>query len=226
MRLAPPKLLAAFVVLGCLLCASGCVPLPDTQEITPVLAPTRPSLSGIATYGGQPAPGAKITLRIPGWQADPTGMTVAEATTGADGRFAFENPPVGEYSIVGFFADGEQDSGGWPLVIIEEGREIADVTVPLERALALLQPASGAQTASAPTLAWEPFAEALGGYRLLLIDAGTTEMVLDALFAETTVSAPSLTPGRTYTWVVQALGGDNVLLAESASEFTVSGDVP
>jgi hypothetical protein len=153
-------------------------------------------------------------------------MTVAEATTGADGRFVFENPPVGEYSIVGFFADGEQDSGGWPLVIIEEGREIADVTVPLERALALLQPASGAQTGVTPILAWEPFAEAEEGYRVLLIDAGTTEMLLDARLDETTITAPALTPGRMYTWVVQALSGEGILLAEGNGEFAVSDAIP
>jgi hypothetical protein len=165
-------------------------------------------------------PGARVELRPPGWQtlANPV---AAQTTADGDGQFVLENPPVGEFTVVGVFPDGEMDEGGWPQVIIEPDQSITGLAVPMERALPLRAPADGEVVGLTPTLSWEPFAEATR-YRVMVIDAGTTAMVADQTIepAELRLDAPLL-PGASYQWVVNALAADGTLVASGHRTFTV-----
>ena len=118
------------------------------------------------------------------------------------------------------------DEGGWPAVTIEAGQSITDLVVPLERALTLIEPAADGLTNAVPVLRWAPFAEVkpTDGYRVLLIDAGTTELLLDTTLSQTELTAPVLAPGRSYTWVVNAYGANDILLAAGERAFTVASD--
>src|SRR5690606_21212176 len=89
------------------------------------------------------------------------------------------------------------------------------------KAIPPLEPASGAVVESAPVLRWQPLAGALV-YRVMVIDAGTTELLVDEQIDGTvfTVTA-ALTPGHTYQWLAQGLGEAGVLLGEGESTFTV-----
>ncbi len=221
----PDRVTTRTIAFVCLLIFSAllgaCVPVPNQAP-----SATGARLSGVVTYGGQPAAGARVTLRSPGWQADPAGMTVAAATAGPDGIFVMENPPAGDFSVIGVFPDGEEDQGGWPPVTIAPGQSITDLVVPLERALTLVEPAADCLTNAVPVLRWAPFAgvKPTDGYRVLLIDAGTTELLLDQTLSQTELAAPVLSPGRSYTWVVNAYGPNDILLAAGERAFTVASD--
>jgi hypothetical protein len=210
--------LAAVVAL----LAAACAPATPTAE-SEAGADAGGVLAGTVTFGAAPVPGARVELRPPGWQAMPE-VVAAEAVADANGQFVLEHPPVGEFTVVGVFPDGERDEGGWPQVIIAPDQAITGLVVPLERALTLLEPTSGAQVAEAPTLTWQAF-EGAAQYRVMVIDAGTTE-----LLADETVSGPSLTvaaalqPGRTYEWRVNALSLDGTLLASGGRLFTLSAE--
>jgi hypothetical protein len=212
------KLITPTLLLWLSLALAACVPVPE-----PPSAPAGSLISGVVTYGGQPVSGARVALQLPGWQTS-SSAPVAEAIAGADGAYTLTNVPPGDYSLIGHFPDSEVDSGGWPAVTIAAGQTITDAVIPLEHHLKLLEPVLGAQTTATPTLRWEPFAEATGGYRVLLIDAGTTELILNVTLMETNITAPPLTPGRTYTWVVNAYAADNVLLASGEGAFGVAAD--
>ena len=71
-----------------------------------------------------------------------------------------------------------------------------------------------------PVLRWQPLDEAFQ-YRVWVIDAGTTELMMDERTEQTQfeVTTP-LIPGRIYQWLVQALGEDDALLGELNSTFT------
>lgn len=210
---------AGLLIVALLL--GACVPMPGQ-----IPAATGARLSGVATYGGQPVADARVSLRTPGWQTDPAGMTVAETTTGPDGIFVMDHPPVGDFSVIGVFPDGEEDQGGWPAVTLAPGQSITDLVVPLERTLTLVEPAADCLTNAVPVLRWEPFVEAkpTDGYRVMVIDAGTTELLLDKTLSQTEVTAPVLSPGRSYTWVVTAYGANGIPLAEGERAFTVAAD--
>ena len=189
---------------------------------TPVLQATGRLLAGIVTHAGQPVPNARVELREPGWVISQT-PAVAAAQADHQGAFNLPNPPVGDYSIVGIFPDGEADEGGWPAVAIAAGEEITGVLVPLERKLVLLSPIGGVTVAAFPTLAWQA-AEDAASYRLWVIDAGTTALVLDQIVTEATAPITrTLEPG-TYNWVVNGLNAAGDLVASGTDTFVVEGE--
>jgi hypothetical protein len=201
----------------------GAACAPAGAGDAPLAADEGGLLAGTVTYGAAPVPGARVELRPPDWRTNPEPVSASVVTDGA-GQFALHNPPAGEYVLVGVFPDGEADEGGWPNVTIAPGQRIADLVVPLERRLTLTEPAAEAIVPITPTLRWEPFAAAKR-YRVWLIDAGTTEALVDAVTTEPRLAlAVALPPGRTYRWVVNAVGADGMVLASGCQEFALAAD--
>jgi len=224
------SVLLALLVAGCAIATPEPVAQPTPTPAPTVMAPEATEVSSAAgtqitgkvLYGGEPVPHARVELRTPGWQTKP-GPAVASAEADAQGQFVLENIPAGDYTLIGIFPDGEEDSGGWPPVTIATGETITELTVPLERGLQLLEPASGAQVEASSTLRWEGFLDA-ARYRVWVVDAGTTELAFDQVTPDTSlVVTPPLKPGRTYNWMVNALAEDDTIRATGSSQFTVVG---
>jgi hypothetical protein len=98
-----------------------------------------------------------------------------------------------------------------------------DMDVKLERTLKMLEPAAGSETGVSPTLSWEAFPGALT-YKVLVIDAGTTEPVVQQeITATRLLVSPPLQTGRTYNLAINALDGDKESLANAQMEFKVVG---
>lgn len=209
--------------LGLLMLISGCATIAPPATDVPATAPSAASgtsVSGLATYAGTPLPGARLELRAADWRTDPSAV-VASAVADADGRFAIVDAPAGDWVLVGVFADGEDDAGGYVPVVLADGQQIADVPVSLQRALTLTEPADGAETGTAPAFRWAAFADA-AEYRLWVIDAGTTELLVSetTAAAEFTPTEP-LPAGRTYDWEVTAYDGAGVEVASGTGRFSV-----
>jgi len=199
----------ALLLLGT---AAACAPPPEEDTSL---------LSGSVTFGTVPVAGARVELRQPDWRSNPQPPS-AFAVTDAQGQFTLENPPSGEFVLIGVFPDGEEDEGGWPNVIIEPGQRVTGIEVPLERGLDLLEPASGEVLAETPTLRWNEYSGA-GHYRVWVIDAGTTEILEDEItFAPQLEITAKLQPGQTYRWVVNALDSRGMLVASGTREFRLS----
>jgi hypothetical protein len=222
---------AFYIVLAVL--TTGCV-VPTAPSVgqpaatpaaadTPLPAATQAtgrSISGQVLWGQKPVPQAQVELRTPGWVVtqDPAlASTVADVT----GHYVLENPPVGDYTLVGIFPDGEPDQGGWTPVVISAGEALTGTNVILERELRLLEPTSGAEEIATPTLRWESF-PGVTRYRVWVVDAGTTELVIDHVTEETSLAVESpLKAGQTYTWVVNGIDAVGTTLASLTSEFRV-----
>lgn len=231
------RLQAILIVLGVGLLVTACAVVPvepptPTPEIfiartqvvpgTPIPAP---SIAGVVLWGAEPVAGARVELRVPGWRADPdaAGSVVAETTTGADGRFTFAEPPAGDWTLVGIWPDGEESAGATPPANTEGGEPV-DTIIRMERRLTLDEPAAGAAVSATPALRWQSLPEATG-YRVWVIDAGTTELVVNQGTSDTalTVETP-LTAGRKYQVVVSALDAEGQPLANAQAEITVAED--
>lgn len=189
--------------------------------LAPATAEQGKLFAGTVKHAGQPVPGARVELRELGWATNRT-PAVATAQAGAQGAFSLANPPVGDFSVIGVFPDGEMDAGGWPPVSIAAGQEITGFVVPLERRLTLLSPIAGAPAAATPALNWRPSQEA-SRYRVWLIDGGTTELLLDQTTTGTSMLVTkSLKPG-VYQWVVSGLNASGEIVASAEDTFTVPG---
>jgi hypothetical protein len=198
-------------------------PTATAEAVTPqaTVAGAGATLAGTIRYAGKPLGGARIELRPLGW-ATTGAAPVASAVADANGMFTLPNPPVGDWSVVGFFPDGEVDAGGWPPVSIAEGQAVLGFVVPLERKLILLAPIAGQAASETPTLSWQPATDAVS-YRVWVIDAGTTEMALDQATSATSVVVPSALAPTTYQWVVNALDAAGELVATGSETFQVGG---
>ncbi len=175
--------------------------------------------AGTVKHAGQPVPGARVELREVGWATNRT-APVATAVAGADGAFSIASPPAGDFSVLGLFPDGEMDAGGWPPVSIAPGQEITGFVVPLERRLTLLSPIADAPVAPSPALTWKASPEATH-YRVWVIDAGTTAMMLDQETTGTSIAlSKSLKPGM-YQWVVNGLNPKGDMVATASETFVV-----
>ena len=230
------KLSLTIVVVGLSALAASCtgvpaIPTPPTPQPTantvPTVsttqtasAPTGEFVSGIITFAGEPLPGARAELRVPGWQTNAV-PAVASAVAGPDGVYQMEHPPVGDYSMIGIFPDGQIDAAAYPPVVITAGQTITGIDITLEKALTLVAPAAGAQVEVTPTLRWKGMPEA-AKYRVWVVDAGTTELLLDQTVTDTAlVVTASLAPGRTYDWVVNAFTAKDISVGALTSRFAV-----
>ncbi len=210
----------AMLVLFALL-LGACTALPLASPVPAPEIPA-PSIAGVALWGATPVAGARVDLRVPGWRADPDAATntIATTTTGVDGRFVFEDAPAGDWTLVAIWPDGEESAGATPPANTESGQPV-DTVIRMERALTLEEPA-GATVSPTPALRWSSLPEA-AGYRVWIIDAGTTELVVNQDTSDTTYMVESpLTTGRVYQLLVSALDAEGQPLANAQAEVTVS----
>jgi hypothetical protein len=144
---------------------------------------------------------------------------VASTVADANGDFIFNNPPQGDYGLVAVWPDGGVNMAAVTPVQITAGIELTGMNVYLARELELIAPVSGAVVDVTPTLHWQAFPGA-DHYRVWLVDAGTTELMVDQVVSKTSLKVPhSLGWDKTYTWLVQALAADGSLLAELENTF-------
>lgn len=212
-----------------LVVVTACVPLvvasanPTDAAVPAPADPTTTGklLSGVVTYAGQPVPNARVELREPGWIISQAPALVA-VQADEQGAFSIANPPLGDFSVVGIFPDGEVDSGGWPAVVIEPGQEITDVVVPLERALILVSPTSGEVVDASPTLVWQA-ADGATQYSLWVVHAGTTELMVNQVVPDSTVTITRTLEAATYTWVVNALNAAGDIRTWPSQPHATSG---
>lgn len=224
-------LVVVLVFAGIVGCAAsppqGGQPLP-TAAVTESTGATATSITGRVVWGAEPLPGARVELRTADWRANPDAVlasTVAEAS----GEYVLHDAPSCDDCLL--FAITPDGSGGRQMptpVRLTAGQSLTGVDVYLVQDLELLEPASDAEVEPTPTLHWAALPEA-SGYRVFVIDAGTTELMLDTAVAATSlmIAAP-LEPGRTYEWVVNALaaGGDDTRPLASGSRRFKVGDAP
>lgn len=196
--------------------------LPE-RFISPAQADTGSSIRGQVLWGMQPVPAAAVELRDGPWALDSADV-LRHTTADASGTFTITAAPAGAYGLVARWPGGGANMAAVTPVQITAGENLINVTVRLAKEIPLVEPTSGAVVARAPILRWQPLAGTLL-YRVMVIDAGTTELLVDERTEQTEfeVTAP-LTPGRTYQWLVQGLGEDDVLLGELDSIFGLYGE--
>lgn len=172
------------------------------------------SISGRVTWAGEPVAGATVELRMGEGVA-------ATTTTGADGIYTLGRLAAGDYVLWGIWPDGTE-GGSSGSVQVTAGEALTGVDIPVHKQMEMVAPTSGERVTAPPALAWVGFPGA-AAYRVLVINAGTTELITDEQTIDTTltVSQP-LAAGQTYTWVVQALNANGDMLAELTSEFAVT----
>jgi hypothetical protein len=196
---------------------TGCVPITPRAAGQPAAA-RGAHISGRAWWGSTPAPAARVELRTGAW-ATAAARVVASTVADANGNFVFNNPPLGDYGLVAVWPDGGENMAAVTPVQITAGAELTGVNVYLARELELIAPVSGAVIDVTPTLRWQAFPGAVH-YRVRVVDAGTTELMVDQVVSETSLKVPhSLGWDKTYTWLVQALAADGSLLAELENTF-------
>lgn len=206
----------SLVSLGLLLLLlAGCTPI--TRPAEPV-AQGNTRISGRVLWAGEPVPGATVELRSGAW-ATAAAEVLARTVADSNGEYLLENPPLGEYGLVAGWPDGGANRAAVTPVQITTGAELTGVDVYLVRELELVEPASGATVTTTPTLRWQPF-PATDRYRVWVIDAGTTELMVDQLVSTTSFAVTEpLKQDATYTWLVQALTANGLLLAELENTF-------
>jgi hypothetical protein len=218
-----------FALVSLSLAACGVAASP-TPTVTPEVfmpatrvAPKGPMISGHVLWGTTPVAGARVELRTGAWADPQAGETIAQTVADETGAYKLEAPPAGgEFGLVAGWPDGGANRAPVTPVQVSGGVALDATDVYLAKALAPQEPAPGAQVGATPTLSWEGLV-GVAQYRVWVIDAGTTEAVVDEVTTGTrlTVSAP-LKAGRTYQWVVNGLAADQHLLASLTGEFTVA----
>jgi hypothetical protein len=225
-------LVVAFILIGCGTNAapeSGpptqkpqALPLPEEAEATAFV--TGGSVTGTAYWGEDPLAGALIELRPDDWRVTGDETAVAQGQAGPDGQFMITDVPAGEWSVVARWPEGAQSAGGTPVVTVSEGQGVNDVIVRLERAMTLLEPDISQPGAATPTIRWESI-PGIDRYRVLLIDMGTTEAVVQEMVEgdSLTVAEGLLQPSRQYTLVISGMSADETQpLANFTGEYEVA----
>ena len=204
--------------------------LVPTAAIAPVALPTPAVVSGAriagrVLWGSQPVAGATVLMGARGWQMQPADA-LAQAVADAEGRYTIVNPPPGDYLMVALWPDGAPSQAQVTPVSVGVLQSLEDVTVYLAKSLAWVEPAPETAWPAAPTLRWEPLAEA-SQYRVWILDAGTTALWVDKVVTETfmTVEEP-LPAGRPYQAEVSAYDANKGLLACAIVTFGVEGGEP
>jgi hypothetical protein len=172
-------------------------------------------------WSSDPVAGAGIELKERGNYYDLA--VLAQTTTGADGRFALENPPAGDYQIYAVSPSADYWSWTGRSVQIPVGTAVDVGTFYLKKKLQLLEPTNNAViSATAPTLRWNGFPDAARYHVDLFVDA-TGEAVLRQDTTDTSLAvSPPLTRGARYQWSVEAYDAAGVAIAYfSAWYFTV-----
>jgi hypothetical protein len=196
--------------------------LPEDAEATEFV--TGGSVTGTAFWGDAPLAGALIELRADEWRVTGDETAVAEGVAGADGQFMITDVPAGEWSVVALWPEGELSAGGTPVVTVTEDQGVNDVVVRLERAMTLLEPDLSQPGGASPTIRWESIPD-IDVYRVLLIDMGTTEAVVEEMIEGDSliVAEGLLQPSRSYTLVISGMNADGTqTLANFTGQYEVA----
>jgi hypothetical protein len=195
----------------------GCAPIRRPAAEQPP-ATMGASIHGRVLWGSTPVAAAQVELRSGAW-ATASAEVLTRTTADGDGNFVLTDPPVGEYGLVAVWPDGGANRAAVTPVQITSGVVLTDVTVYLVREIDLLAPVSGAIVTEPPTLRWEAFPDT-DHYRVWVIDAGTTELLVDQIVRETQFVVPHpLKENGAYTWLVQAFASVGAFLAELENTF-------
>ena len=222
-------LTASSLLAGCSAAvASTELPTPTPEVFIPRTAavPAGSVIAGRVLWGNAPVDGARVELRTGAWADANASEVVAQAVTGADGTYNLEAPPNGgEFGLVAVWPDGSVNSSPVTPVHVMAGGARIEADVFLARELVWLEPISGAEVVNTPMLRWSGLS-GVALYQVWIVDTGTTELVFDLNITEDTeteqsIVLPSLAPGRTYTWDVQGLAADGLLLGRRTGEFRV-----
>jgi len=222
-----------FFLMAAIFVLSACQALPLRTLPQPTPSPeifisleqagAGPSIHGRVVWGTQPVSGAVVELRDGAW-ASASATVLRQTTADASGIFTVTAAPIGEYGLVALWPDGGTNMAAVTPVQIAADAYLTDVIVWLAKEMRLAEPPSGAVVEGAPTLRWQPLEEA-SLYRVMVIDAGTTELLVDERIETTEFAMPeTLMRGRTYQWLAQGLDEDGMLLGEVDSTFTVAGN--
>lgn len=199
------------------------LPLPSEAESTVMVSGG--SVTGTAFWGDAPLADARIELLPDDWRVTGDETAVGSATSDADGQYTITNVPTGEWSVVAYWPDGERSEGGTPVVDVVAGHTVADTIVRLERSITLLEPDLSQPGSATPTIRWEPI-DGIDTYRVLLIDMGTTEAVVQEMVSgdQLAVAEGMLQPSRSYTLVISGMDAAGEMpLASFTGEYDVAG---
>ncbi len=221
------------IVLSSLL--AGCAALEALASERPVAQlpgdEAGVTIEGVVVWGEVPVPGAQVELRTGAW-ADPAGsQVVARAVADAEGAYRMTVPADATDCALGaLWPDGSLSVAPVTPVEIPQGVTALETDLYLARELVWLEPASGAETGTTPSLRWEGV-EGTAVQRVWVIDAGTAEMVFDVEITdlaegEQSIVLPPLTPERTYLCEVQEWDAQGRLLAGFKGEFRVAAQRP
>lgn len=184
---------------------------------------TGKSVTGKVLYGTTPVAGATVYLGTGGWKMRGNDVLLS-AVTDATGVYTLANPPVGDYILVAVWPDGTPSEGPVSRAQVWAGADLPDVTVTLAKKLDWLEPTETNQVQATPRLRWGSL-DGVTQYRIQVIDAGTTELVLDQTVTTTSLSlSQSLTLGQTYDVVVNGLDTTGSLLGTVTQRFTVRSE--
>jgi hypothetical protein len=156
-------MLIVVLLLSCVLALLSCTaskvtpasptPTPGAQSTRATDVPSRPVISGVVLSGTTPVAGARVELHA-GADADaPTGETIAQTLSDADGRYAVEVPSDGgEFGLVAVWPDGSASSAPFTPVRVAPGTKSVEADVYLTREQDVTGPTTGEEGSATPAL--------------------------------------------------------------------------
>jgi hypothetical protein len=181
---------------------------------------TGQDIRGHVWYGSEPVGGATVRLGTGGWKMS-NDQVLASAVTDDSGAFNLPSPPLGDFIVVAAWPDGTASEAPVSRAQVFAGASLPEMNIYLAKQLDWLEPAESENIQATPILHWGGL-EDVTQYRLQVIDAGTTELVLDRTTSTNSLSLMnSLKLGRTYDVVVNGTNANGVLLGSITHRFKV-----
>jgi pimeloyl-ACP methyl ester carboxylesterase len=198
------------------------VQVTDTcGDITPQpLTLIVPGIVGTVEWDGNSIPNVTVQLKAVGnFYTLPALVSTA---TGSDGKFHFENPPIGQFTVYALAPSSEYWAWlGYPVTTVAGSLENVGAML-LSKVMQLLSPANNVSTTTTPTLQWAAFPGATG-YQVEVFNNTTSANVFTQSTGNTQITiSPALSPGS-YQWGVYAHDASYPIADYSAFEFTVRG---
>ena len=164
-------------------------------------------------------PGARVVLR----DFLHNDVVVAETTTGADGRWKLDNPPVGEFKIYVLAPSSEYSDSLGVNVKIDVGQAVEVGRIKVFWNIHLLTPANGTTVNSAsPELSWGKFADGVT-YGVSVKNVAKQGWLNFSANDSLSFRIPEgrLTPGATYLWQVLGSVPGNTIARSDTWTFSV-----
>lgn len=160
-------------------------------------------VTGRVVWGTTPIPGAGIQLKQQGDYY--TLPVLASTTTGSDGRFSLQNPPIGQFMVYAVSPSSEYWDWVGRGVTIISGQAVDVGELALSKKLQLISPPNGGViSTSTPTLQWASF-PGIARYDVYVFNHATSQRVfLQSTQGTQIVVAPPLQIGQQYEWFVDA----------------------